>query len=131
MLIYKHTNIVYAFLAVRLKINQQQQYFAFVHGYRCLQHECLATGDSVTVEGGLTIDDDNLTVWVDNMTKILVTCDGVSVQEVDGGKWMEQPDGRLAFQRGLTEKEKSSGLKVYRAFAVLKDKSESNMLFNH
>ncbi|XP_030831949.1 TPR repeat-containing protein DDB_G0287407 [Strongylocentrotus purpuratus] len=88
---------------------------------RCFQKGCLATGDSETVEGGLIIDDDNLTIWVDYMTKVLVTCDGVTVQKVEGGKWMEQPDGRLAFQRGLTEKEKSPGLKVYRAFALRKD----------
>ncbi|XP_063951363.1 uncharacterized protein LOC129253865 [Lytechinus pictus] len=88
---------------------------------RCLSPFCLATGDAETIEGGLIIDDDNLTVWVDSMTKVLVTCDGVTIQEVEGGNWLEQPDGRLAFQRELTEKEKSTGLKFYRAFAVVKD----------
>ncbi|XP_041454385.1 uncharacterized protein LOC121407396 [Lytechinus variegatus] len=88
---------------------------------RCFQNGCLATGDSETIEGGLIIDDDNLTVWVDYMTKVLVTCDGVTIQEVEGGNWLEQPDGRLAFQRALTVKEKSPGLKVFRAFALRKD----------
>ena len=62
------------------------------------------------------------------MTKVLVTCDGVTIQEVEGGNWLEQPDGRLAFQRGLTEEEKSPGLKVYRAFALMKDLSKLNTL---
>ena len=67
------------------------------------------------------VDEDKVTVWVDGYTKVLVTLNGLTVQDVEGAHWLEQPDGRLAFQRGLTEEEKSPGLKKYRAFAVLKD----------
>ena len=88
---------------------------------RNLQNDCLATGNTSSITGGLMVDEDNVTVWVDSYTKVLVTLNGLTVQDVEGAHWLEQPDGRLAFQRGLTEQEKSPGLKKYRAFAVLKD----------
>lgn len=87
---------------------------------RCFQHGCLATGLAENIQGGLSVGD-TITVWVDSLSKVLVTCNGVTIQQVEGGDWIEQPDGRLAFQRELTDAEKSPGLRVYRAFAVLQD----------
>ena len=88
-----------------------------------MQQYSLATGTPEDIEGGLMVDNESMTVWVDRYTKVLVTLNGLTVQEVEGDHWLEQLDGRLAFQRGLTEEEKSPGLKVYRAFAALKDTS--------
>ncbi|XP_071484949.1 uncharacterized protein [Diadema antillarum] len=88
---------------------------------RCFQQGCLATGSSQRIQGGLILNGDLVTLWVDIVAKVLLTVNGSTIQAVEMGDWTEQPDGRLAFQRNLTDNEKSAGLKVFRAFAVLKD----------
>ncbi|XP_022088563.1 uncharacterized protein LOC110978130 isoform X2 [Acanthaster planci] len=88
---------------------------------RCAQDSCLATGLETKYRGAVHLKGTSITGWVSRMSQVRIMINGHTIELVEVGQLLEQPDGRLGFQRELSEDENSPGLKLLQVFGVTTD----------
>ncbi|XP_038058559.1 uncharacterized protein LOC119729838 [Patiria miniata] len=88
---------------------------------RCFQDSCLATGRENKYRGAVYVNGTSITGWVSRMSAVKIMLNGQTIELVKASQLLEQPDGRLGFQRELSEDENSLGLKLLQVFGVTTD----------
>ncbi|XP_022091330.1 uncharacterized protein LOC110979639 [Acanthaster planci] len=88
---------------------------------RCFQNSCLATGFESKYRGGVYINGASITGWVSQMSQVKIMLNGRMIELVEAGQLLEQPDGRLGFQRELSSDENSTGLKLLQVYGMTSD----------
>ncbi|XP_072040846.1 uncharacterized protein [Amphiura filiformis] len=89
---------------------------------RCQQSTCLATGQQMPLQSGVKVRDNKTIIgWVSSPVAIQIWLNSMVIERVGADQLLEQPDGRLAFQRELSEDERSPGLKLVRIYALQQD----------
>ena len=105
-------------------------YLTLIMFFRCQQDTCLATGGQIPLQSGVEVrDKTSIITWVNHPVPLQIWLNAKIIERVTANQLLEQPDGRLAFQRDLTEDEKSPGLKVVRIFALQEDQGEYDIGF--
>ena len=90
--------------------------------FRCQQSTCLATGEETPLRSGIEVRDNSTIVgWVNKAAPIKIWMNSKVIERVEEDQLLEQPDGRLGFQRELTDDEKSPGMKLIRVYAMQQD----------
>ena len=85
---------------------------------RCSQDFCLATGEPEPVQGVCRIEEKMVTGWVSKPCRISVTINEETAVLYSANQLVEQ-QGKWAFCREWTEKERTNGLKLIRVHALM------------
>ncbi|XP_038072011.1 uncharacterized protein LOC119740704 [Patiria miniata] len=88
---------------------------------RCFQTSCLATGLDSNYRGAVYVNGASITGWVSKMSQVKIMLNGRMIELVEAGQLLEQPDGRLGFQRELSDDENSTGLKLLQVYGLTSD----------
>lgn len=87
----------------------------------------MATGKDTAFRGGVEIRDNTLLGWVQDPVPVQLWLNEKVIATIDEAQLLEQPDGRLGFQRQLTAEEMAPGVKLLRAFAMVEHTGEFDM----
>ena len=105
-------------------------YVSYFPCNRCNQNSCLATGLETSFSGGVEVRDSTVIVgWVNDPVVVKIMLNEKVIETIEMAQLLEQPDGRYGFQRELTGDEKSPGLKMVKAYALVSDMCKSKLDF--
>ncbi len=78
----------------------------------------LATGLAVEYRGEVFFRGSTIYGWVSEVSQVKIMINGLTIELVEAGQLLEQPDGRFGFQRELTSEDTSPGLKLVQVFGM-------------
>ena len=88
---------------------------------RCAQTSCLASGLEAPLRGGIELRDKTVLGWVSSAVPVSIQLNGQVIASIGVAQLMEQPDGRIGFQKELSDEENGPGLKLFRVYGMVEN----------